>query len=274
MSQMATQYFDAQNRDIHFLSSAAFSIENDVSYEVSHLETMVAKSLRHLQVTCAQMEAVEKELRSFLDEYYGQVGHYFEQLEMLKREIAEYDRKIYQAAHKRSRTLAQLRGNAEKIADMPQELPSVPLDLRHNEWEAEMKDIYRRLVKLYHPDVAGGMAYSTRVLQLINQAYEKRNLWAMREVEHSLVEHAMAKQDTPQNKLCRLRERYDAIAQSTTRAMERKNRLMQSEAWALKQRLAKDRYVVEVIIHRVKQYIAHATRLLAQKRVEYQAALS
>lgn len=275
MSQMATQYFDAQYTHTPFLISSSPFLENDLSYEVSHVETMVEKALRQLQSICTQMETVEKGLRSFLDSYYAQVGSFFEQLEVLKQEIADYDHKIYQAAHKRSRKMAHLRGNADRVVELPRDtLPAVPADLRQDECEAEMKDIYRRLVKLYHPDVANGMAYSTRVLQLINQAYEKRNLWAMREVEHSLVEHALARRDTPESKLSRLRERYDAIAQSAARAAERKNRLERSEAWQLKHRLEQDRYLVEVIIHRARQQIAEAQRVLAHKRIEYQAVLA
>lgn len=274
MPAAATPYFDMPDEPTQRLPHAPQNLENDFSYEVSHLESMVSKGLKNLQHTCAQMQQVEQELRCFLDEYYAQVGHFFAQLETLKREIAEQDRKIHQARHKRSRALAQLRGeSAEVVAILREELPAVPLDMRHDDWDAEMKAIYHRLVKLYHPDVAATGACSTRVLQLINQAYEKRNLWAMREMEHSLVEHALARYDTPATKLARLRERYEAIAHSITAAVERRNRLQRSEAWQLKQRMERDRYLLEVIIHRVKKQIEEARRILTLKHIEYKAAI-
>lgn len=273
MPREKTQHVDATKSGFPPLPYSPENLENDVSYEVTHLEYMVSKSLTYLQNICSQMDRVEQELRGFLDDYYAQVGDFFEELEVLKRQIAEYDRKIYQASPKRRRAIAQLHGVDAHAADLlRQELPAVPSDLRQDEWEGEMKAIYHRLVKLYHPDVSHDVSCSTRVLQLINKAYDKRNLWAMREVEHSLVEHALAKCDTPESKLARLRERLDEIARSAMQAAERRTRLQLSEAWQLKQRTEQDSYLIEVVIHRVKQQIEAAKRLLAQKRIEYQAA--
>lgn len=248
-------------------------LETDVSYEVNHLQQMVEKGLRRLNAACTQMRTVEQELRSFLDEYYGQVGVFFEQLEQVRQEITEYDRRIRQAATKRYVPADGLRGQTGQVLEMLRHnLPAVLADLQQDEWEAEMKDIYRRLVKLYHPDIAGKNAvYGTQVLQLINHAYEKKNLWAMRVMEHSLVEHALARQDTPQSRLERLRERFDAIVRAIARVTDRKTRLQRSDAWQLKQRMEQDRYLVEVIIHRMRQQIDDARRTLTQKRIEYKA---
>jgi hypothetical protein len=256
-----------------FLASASAQVENELSYEVNHVQTMVTKGLAHLQSACQQMKQVERELRRFLDDYYAQVGSFFEQLELLKREITDYDRKIYQVASKRCRKLAQLRNETPLTVLACEEIPAMLLDLGHNDWEVEMKKIYRNLVKLYHPDIRRGESCSTRVLQLINKAYEKRDLWAMREVEHRLVEYALAKVDSPESTLQRLRNRYEAIAESARQATERKQRVLCSEAWQLKMQYEQNRYVIEIIIHRVKQQIAHAKHILAQKRIEYQAVL-
>lgn len=274
MAQAATQYFDFEDEaqeEQQLLPYSPRHLETDLGYEVSHLEQMVEQGLKQLQQSCTRMQQVEQELRGFLDDYHAQVGQFFEQLEGLKAEIADYDRRIHQARHKRSRILSAVRGQVVEL--VRDSLPPMPLDLSQDEWEGEMKAIYHKLVKLYHPDVVQRGACSTRVLQLINAAYEKRSLWAMREMEHSLVEHALAKSDTQSGKLARLRERYDAISQSVTAAVERCNRLQRSEAWQLKQRTDNDHYLVEVVIHRVKKQIDEAKRILTQKRIEYQAAI-
>lgn len=273
MAQAATQYFDfeeeAEAQEDNLLPYSPRHLETDFSHEVSHLERMVAHSLKQLQTSCAQMQRVEEELRGFLAAYHGQVGGFFEQLEALKSQIADYDRRIRKARP----ASAAMHGDDEAAEQVRAHLLAMPLDLTQDDWEGEMKTIYHTLVKLYHPDVAQRGTCSTRVLQLINAAYEKRNLWAMREMEHSLVEHALADSDTPTGKLARLRERYDAISRAVTAAVERSNRLQRSEAWQLKQRSEHNAYLVEVVIHRVKQQIEDARRLLAQKRIEYQAAI-
>lgn len=255
------------------VSALAGNLENDVSFEVSHLERMVAEGLRNLHVACRQMEQVESELQQFLQEYYAQVGAFFEELERLHREIDSYDREIVQATQSRRRSASARREDAVLQA-LREELPVLPERFAAGSWEQEMKSIYHRLVKLYHPDIQPDNRYSTKVLQLINAAYAKRSIWAMRTIEHSLVEHAMARQDTPERKLNRLRERFEAIAESVARASSRKRWLEATEAWQLKRRMEQDRYLVEVIIHRAKQQIEEARRTLARKKIEYRAAIA
>lgn len=268
MQAAAAQVSDAFGNGFAQLPPPAAPIENDMSYQVGHLERMVEDGLRNLNIACARMEQVERDLRAFLDEYYAQVGGFFEQLEQLHQEIAAYDRKI--AAVRKNRRPMPLSHREDILLQvLRDELPALPANLLPGLCEDEMKAIYHRLVKLYHPDVQPGNRYSTPVLQLINEAYAKRSLWAMRAIEHSLVEHAMARQDTPERKVTRLRERFDAICESAARAAYRRKWLESTEAWQLKKRTEQDRYLIEVIIHRTKQQIESAKRTLAHKKIEH-----
>ncbi|MCH2546431.1 MAG: J domain-containing protein [Alphaproteobacteria bacterium] len=272
MAQAATSYFDGWNDYDFSPPYTPKNLRTDVSIQVAHVEQMVEKSLKNLQSTYVQMQQVETELQAFLKSYLSQVSVFFEQLEQLRQEIADVDKKIYQATSKRKRRLERIRGEDVQMRHLLREkLPTLPIDLQHNAWHDEMKTIYHRLIKLYHPDTRQER-YSTQVMQLINQAYEKNSIWAMREIEHSLVEHAMASKDTPESKLARLRERLDEISQSTAMATERRARLLCSEAWRIKQRMEQDKYFVEIIIHRVKMQIAQAQQILVKKRIEYKAA--
>lgn len=243
----------------------------DRSHEISHLQAMVAQGLEILNTAYAQMEKVERELKGFLRDYYAEVGPFFEQLEQLNGEIADYDRQIRQASRKRARVLGS--GKMQESSALKEVFPAVPADMSKDEIDAEIKAVYRKLAKLYHPDVAESKPYSRKVIQLLNQAYSKKNLWAMRELEHSLVEHA-GRQDAPEQKLSRLRERFDAIGESVVRVAERRKRLERSEAWRLKQRMEGDRYLVEVVIHRAKQQIDEARRCLTRKKIEFKAVMA
>lgn len=243
----------------------------DRSQEIAHLQAMVAQGLKVLNTAYGQMEKVEQELQGFLQHYYAEVGPFFEQLEQLNGEIATYDRQIRQASRKRARVLGSAK--TPEPGALQEAFPPVPADMSKDEIDAEIKAVYRKLAKLYHPDVAEDMPYSRKVIQLLNQAYSKKNLWAMRELEHSLVEHA-GRQDAPEQKLSRLRERFDAIAESVVRVAERRKRLERSEAWQLKQRMEGDRYLVEVVIHRAKRQIDEAHRCLTRKKIEYKAVMA
>lgn len=268
---MYTHSHSVVAQDMGFLTTTD-AVSYDVSYDVAHLEKMMARGLKYLNIACNQMQEVEASVEQFLSEYYGQVGSYFEQLEALRHEIQHYDRQITQSSRKRAKLLHSDTTQMNAVmADLQENMPEVPLDMRKDDIELEIKEIYRKLVKIYHPDVAVANGYSHQILQLINQAYGKKNLWAMREMEHSLLEHAYATEDDAEKKFLRLRERFDAIAGSITRVVERKRRLERSAAFKLKQRIAQERYLVEVIIHRAKQQIEEAKQLLFKKRIEYKA---
>lgn len=261
-----------QNHDHARIAFSPRNLENDLSYEVSHLEQMVTNGLKNLHSACQQMKQVEQDLQAFLSEYYAQLGCFYKQLDMLRSEIAEYDRRIAKAKKAGRRPVAS-RSDA-LLQVLREELPALPERLSFNDWEAEIKGIYHRLVALYRPAEQAESRYSAKVLQLINQAYAKQDLWAMREIEHSLVEHKLARQDTPESKVSRLRERFEAIAESVARAASRKTWLESSEAWRLKQRMEEDNYLVEVLIHRAKQQIEEARKLLGRKKIEYNAIIA
>lgn len=244
----------------------------DTRFQIQHLEKMVEENLKQLGEACGEVETLEKDLQSFIDEYYGQVGVFFEQLETLRRETAFYEAEMRSARRKPVNTAHQSQVMSETEQLLKDEFPSFPRDLSRAEIDAEIKDIYRRLMKLYHPDVASEKnRYNETLVQLINRAYARGNLWALREMEHSLVEHAFAGGDTPEHKLQRLRERFEAVSGSISRVRERRQALKTSAAYHLKQRLEREKYLVEVIIHRAKQQIEEARKLLFHKKLEHKA---
>lgn len=231
--------------------------------EISHMENMVTRALKYLHIACNQMHRVEKDLRHFLDGYYVQVGGFFEQLETLRYEIRRYDRYANRSSGQRKHTAA-----AHKAAQQAY-YRDMSRELRGEDIEAEMKRIYRTLVKLYHPDVAQNNSYSHSIIQLINQTYARKNLWAMREMEHSLLEHAHAADDTPERKLFRLRARFEAISESVRRVVQRRRKLERSPAWQLKLRVEQEHYLVGVILRQVKRQIEEARSALLQRKAAY-----
>lgn len=171
----------------------------------------------YLQQACAHLQRQEEELRQFLKLYYAQVGALFEQLTSLRLE-----------AH----------GVEGKKAE------SVPLYTQHGlirkrDEQKEIRQLYHRLVKRYHPDITQDDS-NKQVLQWVNAAYAERNRWALMELEQGLCTGQGAANIT------------DALK----RVQLRLSNLQQSDAWQLKMRIEEDNTLLSRIITYVKQEIA------------------
>lgn len=256
------------------LPSPASRLKTDPSYEIPHLESMVEQALDNLQMACTALQTREKELQGFLSDYHAQVGAFTDELERLQRDIADYDRKINVALRKKRGKRSASGGREEALLQLlMDDLPQLPKTLHAYEWQEEMENIYAQLVQLYRNDAESPSKgrYAAQVKQMIDAVYKRHNLWAMRAIEHRLVEHAVARYDTPQSKVARLRERFDAITASVAQATYRKTWLENSHAWRMKERMEHDRYLLEIVIHRAKQHITEAKRILTRKKIEWQA---
>lgn len=267
----AQQYFDAEDEAVWLPDSPAAHLEIDASYEIGHLEMMVENGLRTLGDACAAMRRAESDLQQFLSDYTAQVGHLLAELDGLHRQIAEYDRKLDAVPTRRSDTARREEAMLEVLRE---ELPKLPRQLDRSIWEQEMQGIYHQLVTLYRPQNLQRERYSERVTRLLQQAYAQSNLWGMRVLEHSLVEHAEAKRDTPPRKLARLRERFDTIIATIQRMQDYTQSLQASPAMQLKQQAEGDAYWMDVLIHRAKMQIDVAQRVLTRKKIEYRIACS
>lgn len=259
------------------LPSPASRLKTDPSYEIPHLESMIEQALDNLQMACTSLQTREKELQLFLSDYHAQVGTFTDELERLQREIADYDRKISLALRKSRGKRSASGGREEALLQLlMDDLPQLPKKLNAYEWQDEMEAIYAQLVQLYRNDgeSASKGRYAAQVQQMIDAVYKRHNLWAMRAIEHRLVEHAVARYDTPQSKVARLRERFDAITASVAQATYRKTWLENSHAWRMKERMEHDRYLLEIVIHRAKQQITEAKRILTRKKIEWNAVSS
>ena len=236
----------------------------DSAFDVDHLENMVERGLKYLQMACAQMEQVDRDLQEFLSEYHEQVGHFFDQLEGLYGQIKGCEQLLLES---RKRPSDGETGKDLDVAvlQLREGLPILPIDWCREKIDAEIEDIYSQLMRLCRNDRSGK---GEAIRPLIVQAYNRKNLWAMCEMEHRLVEHANSDERNMSIKARRLRERFESLAQSVTKVVERKTRLEDSVAWRLKNKMAQDSYFAEVIIHRVKQKIEDAQQLLVRRQIE------
>lgn len=269
MRQAAARVFEADCEAYASLPSEPVSLELDASYTIGHVEAMVAEGLRNLRNACARMRRVESELQFFLREYAEQAGALCAQLASLREQIRDYDGKL--GAYASQRLKADDNEEASLLAALQEELPALPRRLEEAPWDGEAQAVYLRLVSLCRPEPAAQARYSDKVNRLLAQAYDKGGLWGMRALEHTLVEHAEARRDTPQRKLARLRERLDVIAESVQRVRCHTEALEAMPAMQLKRQAQTDTLWLEKIIHRMRKQIAAAQKLLARRKIEYRA---
>lgn len=171
----------------------------------------------YLQQACAHLQRKEEELRQFLKLYYAQVGALFEQLTSLRREAYGCEGREAESA-----MLYEQHGLLHKKDE-----------------QKEIRRLYHRLVKRYHPDIIQDDS-SKQVLQWVNAAYAERNRWALLELEQGLCAEKGAAN----------------IANALKRVELRLTHLQKSDAWQLKMRIEEDSTLLSRIITYVKQEIA------------------
>lgn len=138
------------------------------------------------------------EINAFEVVVEAQIGPLIDQLEVLEREIRRYHERIHLTRHRDSlgnvylpvqeqyrRTWEQ----PDRTAPQPPPASLPPQD------ETQIKQLYRRLARRFHPDLAGDEAERTRRTQkmkLINDAYASRSLVeliALTQEADTLVDH-------------------------------------------------------------------------------------
>ena len=205
-------------------------------HSLSHLLERLARDTQ-------QVRQLESEMEAFLSEYYERVGGYFEQLERLNYSIAALDEE------------------REAQAQSPAALSPTPL-------AREIKQLYRSLVKEFHPDrlQAAGSKPRSEVIQRINSAYAAQDLaelWRIR---------LLAEQPgSAAERVVRYREYYRAMHQLVEQIAARRESMTSSAAYALMQRAQEARLegqdLISHIIRKVRQQIGRKRSELAQLRL-------
>lgn len=111
--------------------------------------------LAELELLSKELKSMEDSLSSFLREYFHRVGSIFEKIEEISDEDENQDIKLTNS------------GNKTQHSDF--------------DIERETKSLYRKLIKVMHPDVNPGIPNDT--VSRLNDAYTKRNLGDLRRIE-------------------------------------------------------------------------------------------
>ena len=174
------------------------------------------------------LESLRLDLGRFEVEYHARVGSLYVELDRLELQVDEYRVRIRMIREKglsaseidellnvefgerRTRTSFYERQANEFREEHERQASKTPLS---DEEERELKALYRRLAKIYHPDLAGSeeeRAEHQKIMAEINNAYAEKDLERLRALERAAKEKKARKEETIPEKLVRLiRQSYD-----------------------------------------------------------------
>ncbi|MBC8170589.1 MAG: DnaJ domain-containing protein, partial [Anaerolineae bacterium] len=150
--------------------------------EVAKLETEIAE--------------LEREIEDFQGRYQQNVGFAEARLDGAKELLSQLERERAQAYNPVASSgymsvEEQFRQRWRRPVDEPPPAPEKPQTLPETLSPADLKQMYRKLARLYHPDFAADEAdrqRRTRLMALINEAYEAGDLQALRILEKGVPE--------------------------------------------------------------------------------------
>lgn len=110
----------------------------------------------------AKLFALENDLKKFVSEYIKSVADLYDELAVIQRQIESYQNKIA--------------------------LKKPSLQKYHEEvsYDAELKKLHRRLVKIVHPDISRSK-HAADFTRIINEAYNSRNLAELMRLEQRFL---------------------------------------------------------------------------------------
>lgn len=189
---------------------------------------------------CLMIEEMKAELRRFEAEYGAKVGRLLLELERIELEAREYDLKIRIAQSNphldeeeiEREVEREIEGERRRIAEEERRIEEAEKRPDPSEEERrEMRKLYLKLAKRYHPDKAGGG--SERMMAIINRAYEEGDLELLRKLASEADEVDEA---TPKRRrielLRRENERLERVIRELKGEMER---IRSSPLYRLKQ---------------------------------------
>lgn len=156
----------------------------DIKDQIARLEASVARQERELAQLETEVAEIRRELEPFSTRYHEATRPLFERIEAVRAAISDL-----QAIKRRQRYGYEEEVDLDKLwqqttpKQAPQKRTTPPPEMiqinRREEAPADIKQIYRKLARRYHPDLAQDDAdrdHRTQLMAMINAAYQSRDL--------------------------------------------------------------------------------------------------
>jgi len=234
---------------------------NQVEQEILVWEARVLEKENEASDFSLEIQDVKIGMKLFLGEYYLRVGAFYVKLDRLKLRIKEYERRI-DVAKGRKLTAEDLEnieaevdemflGERRKVDDLENEASESAEEYnRHVEQEAkkpldeefqqELKSIYRRLALKFHPDKAIDEKQARKFQKIfvsINEAYKKGDLETLKKYMKQVEREERIAKETPEEKLARLKNDYERLLGIIAKLQAELDELKADETYKLKEKV-------------------------------------
>jgi hypothetical protein len=234
---------------------------NQVEQEILAWEARLLEKENEASDLSLEIQDIKIVLKLFLGEYYLRVGTLYVNLDRLKLRIREYERRI-DVAKGRKLTQEDLESietevgetfsrDRRKVDDLENEASESAAEYdRHLEREAkqpldeefqqELKRIYRQLALKFHPDKAKDEKQSRKfekIFVTIKEAYNDGDLETLKKYMKQVEKEERIAKETPADKLARLKKDHERLLGIIAKLQAELEELKTDETYKLKKKV-------------------------------------
>ncbi|MCP5362117.1 MAG: J domain-containing protein [Hyphomicrobiales bacterium] len=193
---------------------------SEIDVHIDVLEHRIVKAGARLRSETQSYDQLKQQVDDCMAGYLGNIGRLYDELQILSRLSKTGGVKpeaLVQPAAQPSRTTPTAR------------VPSL--------YEEELKTVYRRLAKLYHPDVSVSRETAGLYFERLNAVYKAGDLQALLDMEEEYLSEQAKGISGSVQKLERLEQKYEAVQQAIDNVVRKSHTLRQSPEYRLYQEL-------------------------------------
>ncbi|PIR31772.1 MAG: hypothetical protein COV36_06985 [Alphaproteobacteria bacterium CG11_big_fil_rev_8_21_14_0_20_44_7] len=201
-----------------------------------------------------RLSNIQEDIDDFMAKYYEAVGDLCLEISTLESKYEGYSKK--------------LRGEAPQISKIKTSETNFHILPRSEEvysFEKEVKELYRKLVKITHPDVSTEKMMAAEYTRMVNEAYNEKNYRELLRLDQLINSGEATIKDLQQQK--------NQLVDSTHDLKAQYEQLKDSPMYVLRQKFAqeddKGKSMIVSIRQGLKKRIAEEKRKLKALRIEY-----
>ena len=227
------------------VSAIELNIATEMQKEVTRLDALIGNTLANLHATNQDIVLLQEEIDDFLEEYLQEVGPFLDELDATNYVIRSLEGKV-------SAQNPEISQRSTLLKPVVVTNSTVPGNLVIHE---EAKKLYRKLVKLCHPDADTTAQEREKFFSLLTQAYKQNDLKTLIQIEQMFAELTEFYNEPIEEKLYRLSQKYDAVLQTYKQACYKKKELETSPAYQLKCKVLWEKMRGNNHIDAIKQHL-------------------
>lgn len=283
-------------------SALIFQAADPLDEKLVEWERLVSERETEASLLVVRLRDVKVELGRFLNEYNARVGTLYATQDQIRLGIKEYLFRLDALKHATSsmatfknveetvsKEFAEERRKAEDVKreasdsseHYQKEQEEGQRQVLDRDDEEELKKLYRKLVQKYHPDLTRDETLREKhsaIMAAINEAYEKRDLEALRNYMLESEREEEIARETLLEKIARLKDYYTGLLSTIAGLESELEATLRSDTHALWEKVdtakKEGRDLLQEIADKIQAEILTDTKTLNQLLVRYKRRLT